>query len=149
MRFAFGDSGSFLDAVKDGLLGAAFNNDFGGGVVGRTGAWDPTKGVVGTAFNNDFGGGVVGRIGAWDPRKGVVGTDSAATNFIKEGGVAGLTTGHNPLTGIVGDRNPFGDFGGGLGGVVGGLVGKGGESKGVSGLGGFRPAGFIGSLFGA
>ena len=121
MRFAVGDSGSFLDAIKGGLFGAAFDKGLGGGALGATG---------------DF-----------DPMKGVFGTDSAPTNFIKKGGVAGLA-GYDPMQGVVGDSNPFGSFGGGLG-AIGGLFGKGGKSRGVSGLGGFRPAGLIGSLFGA
>ena len=64
MRFAVGDSGSFLDAVKSGFLGAAFNNGLGGGALGATGAWDPMKGLVGTAFDKGLGGGVLAS--AWD-----------------------------------------------------------------------------------
>ena len=121
MRFAVGDSGTFLDAVKGGLFGAALDNGLGGGALGAAGLYNPTKGVLGT--------------------------DSGPANFIKRGGVAGLA-GYNPMEGIVGDSSPFGNFGGGLG-AIGGLFGKGGKSRGVSGLGGFRPAGLIGSLFGA
>ncbi len=150
MRFAVGNSGSFLDAVKGGLFGAAFDNGFGGGALGAAGLYDPMKGVLGTdsAFA-DFikRGGALGAAGVYDPMKGVFGTDSAPTNFIKKGGVAGLA-GYDPMQGVVGDSNPFGSFGGGLG-AIGGLFGKGGNSRGVSGLGGFRPAGLIGSLFGA
>ena len=153
MRFAVGDAGSFLDAVKGGLFGAAFDNGLGGGALGAAGLYDPMKGVFGTdsgPANFIKRGGALGATGVYDPMKGVVFTDSAPTNFIKRGGVAGLA-GYNPMEGVVGGSSPFGNFGGGLG-AIGGLFGKGGEA-GVGGLGGLfgkggKSGGFLGSFLG-
>ena len=140
MRFAVGDSGTFLDAVKGGLFGAAFDKGLGGGALGATGAWNPMKGLVGTAFDKGFGGGALGAAGLYEPMKGVLGTDSAFADFIKRGGALGAAGVYDPMKGVLGDSNPFK---GGLG-AIGSLFGKGGES---SGLGGFRPAGLFGGLF--
>ena len=90
MRFAVGDSGSFLDAVKGGLVGAAFDNGLGGGALGAAGFYDPMKGVLGT--------------------------DSGPANFIKEGGVAGLA-GYEPMKGIVGGLFDKGGESSGFGGI--------------------------------
>ena len=170
MRFAVGDSGTFLDAVKGGLFGAAFDKGLGGGALGATGAWNPTKGLVGTAFDKGLGGGALGATGAWnptkglvgtafdkglgggalgvaglyDPMKGVLGTDSAFADFIKRGGALGAAGVYDPMKGVLDN------FGGGLG-AIGGLFGKGGDSSNsdvLSGLGGISPGGFLGSFLG-
>ena len=148
-RFAVGDAGSFLDALrKGGLTGAAIGSGLGGGTLGAAGLYEPGKGFFGTdsgPANFIKRGGVAGLTGH-NPMEGFLFNDSAPAKFFKGGGVAGLT-GYDPMQGVVGDSNPFGSFGGGLG-AIGGLFGKGGKSRGLSGLGGFRPAGLIASLFG-
>ena len=150
MRFAVGDSGTFLDAIKGGLFGAAFDSGLGGGALGAAGLYDPTKGVLGT--------------------------DSGFADFIKKGGALGAAGVYDPMKGGVGGSNPFGNFGGGLGaiggmfgnqgtgsgflrkpveglgglggglGAIGGMFGKGGN---LSGSGGISPGGFLGSFLGA
>ena len=155
-RFAVGDAGTFLDAVKGGIFGAAFDKGLGGGALGATGAWDPTKGLVGTAFDKGLGGGALGAAGLYNPMKGVLGTDSAFADFIKKGGALGAAGVYDPMKGVFGTDSAPTNFikeGGVAGlagydpmkGIVSGLFGKGGES---SGGGGISPFGFLGSFLG-
>ena len=155
MRFAVGDSGTFLDAIKGGLFGAAFDSGFGGGALGAAGLYDPTKGLVGTAFDKGLGGGALGAAGLYEPMKGVLGTDSGFADFIKKGGALGAAGVYDPMKGVVGDSNPFGNFGGGLG-AIGGMFGNQGTGRGflrkpVEGLGGLGGLGgglgAIGGMF--
>ena len=62
MRFAIGNSGSFLDAVKGGLFGAALDKGLGGGALGAAGLYDPMKGLVGTSIDNGLGLGAIGSL---------------------------------------------------------------------------------------
>ena len=62
MRFAVGDSGTFLDAIKGGLFGAAFGSGLGGGALGAAGLYNPMKGLVGTSIDNGSGLGVIGSL---------------------------------------------------------------------------------------
>ena len=65
-RFAVGDAGSFLEALRSGgLTGAAINSGLGGGALGAAGLYNPERGLVGTSIDNGFGLGALGLLGGF------------------------------------------------------------------------------------